>query len=68
MKETLEQEYQRLMKELAETNSSLNEIQKEVSLDNPPTADFHAEISLVNLKIKRLREIEEQLKTKRDSH
>lgn len=68
MKETLEQEYRRLMGELAETNSALNENQKEISIDNPPTADFHAEISLVNLKITRLREIEEQLKTKRDSH
>jgi hypothetical protein len=68
LKETLEQEYRRLMKELAETNSALNENQKEISIDNPSTADFHAEISLVNLKIKRLREIEEQLKTKRDSH
>lgn len=68
MKETLEQEYLRLMGELAEMNGSLNEIQKEISLDNPPTADFDAGISLVNLKIKRIRKIEEQLKTKRDSH
>lgn len=67
MKETLEQEYKRLKKEVAEMNEDLNERQKEVSNSNPPTADFSVIPALIDLKIKRMEEIEEQLKAKRVS-
>ncbi len=63
-KESLKEEYYRLMKELTDMNESLNEQQKEISDENPPSADFYASCALVEHKIKRIKEIEAQLQEK----
>ena len=60
-KESLKKEYERLKKEVAELNADLNDEQKEISPDNPPTADFEAAKALINHKIERMKEIEAQL-------
>lgn len=63
-KESLQEEYARLKQEVAELNKSLNEQQKEFSGENAPTADFYATRAIAEQKIKRLKEIEAQLREK----
>jgi glutathione S-transferase len=63
-KESLQEEYRRLTREVAELNKELTEQQKEFRGENAPTADFYAAHALVEYKNKRLKEIEAQLREK----
>ncbi len=68
MKETLEQKYKRLKKELHEMNEDLNERQKEATKPKNLTSDFSAISVLIEHKIQELKKVEEQIqKSKRTS-
>lgn len=68
MKETLEQKYIRLKKELHEMNEDLNERQKEATKPENLTSDFSAIPALIEHKIKEIKKVEEQIqKSKRTS-
>lgn len=65
-KESLSEEYERLKREVTETNQELNEQQKEFSPDNAPSADFYANRALAEHKIRRIKEIEAQLRKEKE--
>ncbi len=65
-KESLSEEYERLRKEVEETNRELNEQQKEFSPDNAPSADFYAAHALAEHKIRRIKELETQLRKEKE--
>lgn len=68
MKETLEQKYIRLKKELHEMNEDLNERQKEATKPENLTSDFSVIPALIEHKIQEIKKVEEQIqKSKRTS-